>query len=97
MNDRPADDQWVYAAIEDPGANEKFVGLYDEADGVSYIPVFDTKDEAQSCMINMPRQPNKKYEVQAVLFEELAKDARENGFLIFVLNGDGQILKRVAP
>ena len=97
MNERPADDKWFYVAVEDPGGDEKFLGLYDEPAGISYIPVFDTKDDAQSCLINMPRQAGKKYEVQAVLFEELARDAGENGFMIFLLDNEGRIVKRIAP
>jgi len=84
---------WVYVAVMDPGGNEQFVGLVDD-DETSFIPAFQTKDEAQTCLINMPREKNKKYEVQAILYEELERDAVLNGFRIYILDGQGRILEK---
>lgn len=84
---------WVYVAVMDPGGNEQYVGLVD-ADETSFIPAFLTKDEAQTCLINMPREKNKKYEVQAILYEELALDAIENGFAVYLLDGQGKIMEK---
>jgi hypothetical protein len=84
---------WVYVAVMDPGANEQYVGLVD-ADETSFIPAFLTKDEAQTCLINMPREKNKKYEVQAILYEELASDAIKNGFAVYLLDGQGKIMEK---
>jgi hypothetical protein len=86
-------DTWVYIAVMDPGGNEQYVGLVD-ADETSFIPAFLTKDDAQTCLINMPREKNKKYEVQAILYEELEKDAETNGFRIYLLDGLGKILEK---
>lgn len=84
---------WVYVAVTDPGGNEQYVGIVD-ADETSFIPAFLTKDEAQTCLINMPREKAKKYEVQAILYEELERDAMENGFRIYLLDGQGRILEK---
>jgi len=97
MAGQPEKDSWVFVAVENPGANENFVGLADARSGISYIPTFLTKDEAQACFINMPREAGKKYEIQAVIFEDLAQDAAVNGFLIFILNSDGKILNKIDP
>jgi hypothetical protein len=48
-------------------------------------------------LIHMTTQRGDKYEVQAVLFGELAKDAAKNGFMIFMLDADGKILQKIAP
>lgn len=90
-------DDWVYVAVENPGDREQFVGYTDESSGISYIPAFPSKEEAQACFINLPRQTGKKYEVQAVLFGELAKDAAANRFLIFMLDGEGRIQDKIDP
>lgn len=97
MVDEPKKDQWVFVAVEDPGGNENFVGLHDEKNDLSYIPAFYTKDDALSCLINMPRRENKKYEVQAVMFELLCEDARQHGYQIFMTDGEGRITNRIAP
>ncbi|MBS3808559.1 MAG: hypothetical protein KGY38_00195 [Desulfobacterales bacterium] len=97
MNENSDNGSWVYVAVEDPGGNEKFMGLYDEKTRISYIPAFYEKEDAMACVINLPRSPEKKYEVQAILLEELKKDARNNGFLIFMLDAEGRILKQIQP
>ncbi len=97
MNDSVKNDSWVYVAVESPGNNENFMGFYDEEAGISYIPAFYEKEAALSCLINLPRTPGKKYEVQAVLADELAKDAHKNGFMIFMLDSEGRVLKQIQP
>ena len=97
MTDLSEKDKWLYVAVEDPGGNEKFVGLYDEKLEISYIPAFETKEEALTCLVNMPGRGRRKYEVQAVLLDVLREDARNNGFLIFLSNGQGTVLKRIDP
>ncbi len=97
MTDLNKKDKWLYVAVEDPGGNEKFVGFQDEKSGESYIPAFETKEEALSCMVNMPHKGNFKYEAQAVLFDLLCQDARNNGFRNFLTDGDGRVIKRIEP
>ncbi len=90
-------DKWLYVVVEDPGGDEKFVGLHDESSNVSYIPAFENKDDALSCLVNMPGRKNRKYEVQAVLLDLLCEDARTNGFLVFLSDGSGKVLERIGP
>ena len=97
MANQPDKDSWVFVAVENPGGDENYVGMVDEQAQIAYIPVFLSKDEAQSCFINMPRETGKKYEIQAVIFEDLAGDAAENGFLIFILDSIGKILDKIDP
>ncbi|MCF8094208.1 MAG: hypothetical protein K9J79_02480 [Desulfobacteraceae bacterium] len=97
MNENTKNESWIYVAVEDPGGDENFMGLYDEKTEVSYIPAFKEKEDALSCMLNLPRRTGKKYEVQAVMLDHLAEDARRNEFLIFVLDGKGRILEQIEP
>ncbi len=90
-------DTWLFVAIQDPGEKEHFFGLHNEQMDVAYIPAFLNKDDAQSCLIHLPTKRGKKYEVQAVMYEDLAKDASQNKFLIFILDGDGNILDKIVP
>ncbi|MBS3758913.1 MAG: hypothetical protein KGY61_09655 [Desulfobacterales bacterium] len=97
MANQPEKDSWVFVAVENPGGDEKFVGLADDESNIAYIPAFLTKDDAQTCFLNMPREQGKKYEVQAIIFEDLATDALANGFLIFILDHEGKILDKIDP
>lgn len=97
MAEFPGQDSWLYVAVEDPGGKEKFVGFHDEKTDVSYIPVFENKEAALSCLVNMPRRGNRKYEVQAVAYDLLCEDARNNGFLLFLSDGEGNVQKRIKP
>jgi hypothetical protein len=88
---------WVYVVVQNPGRNEVFFGLHDRETDVSYIPAFQTKEEAQGCLLHLPTERGNKYEVQAVMFEDLKDNAFGNGFLVFILNEDGKILEKVFP
>jgi len=97
MKEPQGADQWIWVVVQDPGGKEQFLGQHDKLENISYIPVFDSKEDAQQCLMNMTRRKNCTYEVQAILFEELAKDAAANGFVIFLLNENGEILERIKP
>ena len=97
MKDAQGTDQWVWVVVQDPGGKEQFFGQHDKLENISYIPVFRSKEEAQQCFMNMVHRKNCKYEVQAILFEELVKDAKASGFMIFLLNDSGDILEKIKP
>ena len=88
-------DKWLYVAIENPGGDEKILGLHDSNSDMSYIPAFESKEDALTCLVNMPRRENHKYEVQAFHLDFLRQDARNNGFLIFLTDGQGKILRQI--
>ncbi len=96
MTDKLTSDTWIYVIVQDPGGNEQFLGQYDDKKDVSFIPAFYEKDDAQQCLIQLITEKGKKYEAQAILFEELTKDAAQHGFLIFMLNADGEILEEIS-
>lgn len=91
------DETWVYAIVQDPGGQERFLGQVDEETGIQFIPVFLDKENAQLGLGRFKRQKGLKYEVQAVMYGELAKDSAANGFIIFILDGEGQILEKLSP
>lgn len=90
-------DTWIWVVVQDAGGNEQFVGQHNEETNVSFIPAFYQKEDAEQCLIHIPRQKGKKYEIQAVLFEDLSQDASKNGFNIFMLSAEGDILQKIAP
>ena len=90
-------DTWIWVVVQNPGANEQFLGQLDEDKNESFIPAFYNKEDAQQCLIQMKTEKANKYEVQAICFDELAKDAVKNNFMIFMLTGDGEIIKKLTP
>jgi len=88
---------WVWVVILDPGKNEQFLGQHYKEEDISFIPTFLKKEEALECLDHLTRDEEKKYEVQAILYEELARDAAEHGFMLFILNGAGKVLEKITP
>jgi hypothetical protein len=95
MQKKLTQDTWIWVVVQNPGSDEHFLGQHDEDQDVSFIPAFYEKDHAQQCLIHMTTQRGDKYEVQAILFGELVTDAAKSGFMIFMLDADGKILKKI--
>ena len=89
------EDQWVWVVVQDPGGNEEFLGQHDEERNESFIPTFLEKEEAEKFLMIFPRKEGHKYEVQAILFEDLSLRATENRFMLFILKGSGEILEKI--
>ncbi len=85
--------QWVWVIVQDPEGNEQFLGQRDETNGISFIPVFLEKDDAIQCLGRMAREKGKKHEIQAIMADDLLKNALENGFSVYVLNSEGEPLE----
>ena len=88
------EDQWVWVVVQDPGGNEEFLGQHDEEKDESFIPTFLSKEDAEQCLTILPREKGRKYETQAILFGDLSLRVAKNGFMIFILNGSGEILDK---
>lgn len=88
---------WVWVVVMDPGGNEQFLGQHYKEEDISFIPTFLNKEDAIECLDHMTRDKEKKYEIQAIQYEELAHDAAENKFMLFILNGAGEILEKITP
>ena len=86
---------WLYVAIQKTGPQEQIVGQTDTEHDISFIPAFMDKESAQQAMFHLHLEKKKKYEVQAIIYEDLAHHAADNGFLIFVLDEDGKVLERL--
>jgi hypothetical protein len=97
MSTKLNSDTWVWVVVQNPGVNEQFLGQHDSDQDVSFIPAFSEKEAAQQCLVHMTTQKGNKYEVQAVIFAELANDAAKHGFMIFMLDSEGRILDRIEP
>ncbi|MDY6967665.1 MAG: hypothetical protein SVR08_03265 [Spirochaetota bacterium] len=97
MSDLVKQGQWVWIIVQEKNGNEQFLGQYDNKSNESYIPTFLEKDDALQCINLLTRDKSIKHEIQAIQFEDLGQSASQNGFLLFVLNGEGEVLEKIEP
>lgn len=97
MAEKIGKNDWLWVMIQDPGQTETVVGMHDEKGSISFIPMFRDKDTAMQCFLNLPRTAGKKYEAQAIIYEDLLLHAAQNRFLLYLLDGDGKVLQKVDP
>ena len=86
---------WLYVVIQKDVTDERIVGQTDTEHDVSYIPAFRGKEVAQQAMLHLHLERKNKYEVQAMIYEDLAAHAVKEGFVIFVLDEEGKVLERL--
>ena len=91
------EDTWVWIMIQDPGKNEQILGQVEEETDISFIPTFVEKEEALKCYGLLTLEKNIKYEAQAIIYEDLVNHTSNNGFMIFLLDSEGKILKKIKP
>ena len=97
MNKLIQGNPWVWVVVLDPGGNEQFLGQHYKEEDISFIPVFLEKEEALEYLDHLTRDKEKKYEIQAIQYEELVHDAAEHKFMLFILNGAGEVLEKITP
>ena len=94
MAEKVKDKGWVYAVVCIQENDNHFLGLHNDEKDLDFIPVFEDKEAANDCFLQLPREKGKKYEVQAVHIEELYEDAEKNGFSVALFDGDGSVVKK---
>ena len=90
-------DSWMYVLVQNPGSNETIVGQRDPKHEIAFIPTFTDRDAAMQGVINLPKDAGNKYEIQAIIYEDLERYAAENEFLIFILDDQGRIVDKRSP
>lgn len=92
MSDKQKVEGWVYVFVCDPEKNESFLGLYNAEKDLHFIPAFRSKEEANDCFLNLPREKGRKYELQAVHLDELHAEAKKNNYLVAMVDSNGKIV-----
>lgn len=96
MSEGKNSEGWVYVFVCDPGKKESYLGLYNEEKEVQFIPAFQSREEANDCFLEIPRERGRKYELQAVHIEELIENAEKNDFEVALVDSKGQVVKEMA-
>ena len=89
---------WYYIIVQNPGiSNEQFMGYKDKETNATFIPAFKIKEIAQQCFLILPKDiMNNKYEIQAIIKEDLMDHARKNDYKVFLLDDKGSILEKLS-
>ena len=90
-------DQWIWVVVQDPGGEEQFLGQEDETTKVAFIPVFMEKEEAEAGLPFLSKDEARKYEVQAIRFDDLKSRLAETDFMVFVLSREGEVREKISP
>lgn len=88
---------WVYVVVQNPGPNEAIVGQQDTEGQIAFIPVFKDRESASQGVTQMVKAAGQAYEIQAIIYDDLLRYAGQGGFLVFFLDGRGQVLSKVGP
>ena len=89
--------QWIYVVVQEPEKDAQYLGQYEPETDVAFIPVFTEKEHALMCLNLLVKDRAKKYEVQAVMFDQLKEHARSGAFMLYVLGNDGTIQEKITP
>ena len=96
-SDQKNKNKWVHVVVQNPGTpGEEFMGFTTEQIQEPFVPSFASREEAQACFMIMPKDIMKhKYEVHAILQDDLIEQARKNNFKIFLMDDKGCIKKEI--
>ncbi len=97
MPEKIKDDTWLWLVAENPGENEKFLGQVDGEHNISFNPAFLEKEAALQGLYFLARDRKVKFEMQAIQYRDLAPRLAEEGFFLFVLDGEGNVLEKIKP
>lgn len=95
MKDSIGLDQWIYALVEKTPDNERIIGQHDTEHDIRFIPIYMDRDAARLGAAHLAIE--KSYEIQAIIYEDLLQYAALNQSLVFLMDGRGALLSKIAP
>lgn len=95
MESKVDQSDYVWVIVERSGHEENFLGLADE-DGGHFIPVTAEKDQCQALLGRLPEPEHVERSVEAINKIELGKQARSEGFAVYLVDSEGKVLERLA-
>lgn len=95
MEDTNVTDTWYYLIVQNPDTpSEEVVGFVDDKTGKKFLPAFKTRQDAKKCFQLLPKDLfREKYDIHAVIEEDVLSTAEKAGHQVFLLDETGQILK----
>jgi len=88
MNDTIDKNRWVFILILNPEKDEEYIAFEDN--GVPFVPAFDSKEDAAAWKSITFSGDDGKIEIQALYLTDLLKETKESGYLVYILDKQGQ-------
>lgn len=90
-------ENWLFVIVQNPGtAREQLLGYIDQDSEDSFVPAFRSKEAAQQCFFIMPKDiMNNKYEIQAIIKEDLLAHTRREQHSVVLMDDKGRIIKKL--
>ncbi|MFH1061232.1 MAG: hypothetical protein V1797_21415 [Pseudomonadota bacterium] len=86
---------YVWVVVEVRGGQESFLGLADET-GHSFIPVTEAKEQAYMLLGKLPASTDgAQRQVEAIHLNRIAADAAGQGYLVYLVDENGRVLRRL--
>ena len=83
---------WVWVFVKEGKEKDNFLGQYSEKLNTSFIPCFNSKEDALKCYNLLVKENNVKYDVQAIDRNFLKELLNKKDFTILVLDETGKII-----
>lgn len=97
MNTVLSDDTWVWTIIQEPEKSAEILGQHDTTNDIKFIPTFLDKDSALICLNRFTKNESSEFEPQAIFYSDLLVYAGKNGFILYILDKNGEFIDKVAP
>ena len=87
-------DNYVWVISEIRGEEEAFLGM-SGPEGHGFIPVTASREDAESLVKKLPPAGPVERQVEATHKEQIIKHAQENDFHVYLVDGEGKLLRRL--
>lgn len=91
MNGGTAQEGFVWVIVEKEGGQEHFLGL-DLPQGGPFIPVTGSREDGLMLVGRLP-QSGATREVESIHRRRLLTEAKSQGFVVYLVDGQGRLLK----
>ena len=97
MDNMEITENWYYVIIRNPDTPySEFVGFSDDTTDEKFVPVFKNKQDAKACFAKLPKDVFKeKYDVHAVIQDDIITTASQEGHDVYVVDETGRILNQL--
>ncbi len=94
MGIEPDQPDWLHVIVCSRDEQEYYMGLHDSNSDVDFVPVFQSREDADICLQSFSRKPGIGYQVMAVLTAEIIKNCSDRNYLVALVDQRGTILRQ---
>ena len=96
MNATMDTDSWLYVIVHRTDGSENIVGQMDTEHHIRFIPAFLDRNAAHRGALDMVKSGDR-FEIQAIIFEDLTRYAVQGNSMIFLFDDKGALVSKMTP